>query len=225
MDQSQTSAEEMNDRLAVEHPINDYYAKSLWPIRKIEEGRLRIIRDMVSASPGDKVLEVGSGGGHVLRMFKQAKLTAVDVSGKFLETARENLKGYDCEFIKGAIDQLGLPAASFDRVICTEVLEHIPDFEPVMREIARLVKPTGRAVITVPNDPLINAGKSVFRNSPVGWALGDRVNWGGDHFHVHQWRPSEFRGVLSRYFVVEEQQSSPFNWLPIRACFACRPRG
>ena len=76
MDQSQTSAEELNDRLATDHPINDYYTKSLWPIRKIEEGRLRIIRDMVSAGPGDKVLEVGSGGGHVLRMFKQAKLTA-----------------------------------------------------------------------------------------------------------------------------------------------------
>lgn len=220
----QASAEEINDRLAVEHPINDYYSKSLWPIRKIEQGRLRIISDMVSATPGMKVLEVGSGGGHVLRLFPQAKLTAVDVSSKFLETARENLKGYDCEFIKGELDKLGLPEASFDRIVCTEVLEHIPDFTPVLSEIARLLKPTGRAVITVPNDPLINAGKKAFRYSPPGWFLGSRIEAGGDHFHIHQWRPSEFRGVLSRHFVVEEQQAAPFDWLPIRVCFACRPR-
>ncbi len=218
------SAEEINDRLAVEHPINDYYAKSLWPIRKIEQGRLRIISDMVSATAGMRILEVGSGGGHVLRLFPQAKLTAVDVSSKFLDIARENLKGYDCAFIKGELDKLGLPEGSFDRVVCTEVLEHIPDFEPTLREIHRLLKPTGRAVITVPNDPLINAGKKLFRYSPPGWFLGDKIEAGGDHFHLHQWRPSEFRGVLSRYFVVEEQQASPFDWLPIRVCFACRPR-
>jgi 2-polyprenyl-3-methyl-5-hydroxy-6-metoxy-1,4-benzoquinol methylase len=221
---SHDSAEVINDRLASKHSIDDYYTKSIWPIRKIEQGRLRIISDMVSATPGMKILEVGSGGGHVLRLFPQAKLTAVDVSGKFLETARQNLKGYDCEFIKGEVDKLGLPEASFDRVICTEVLEHIDDFEPVLREISRLVSPTGRAVITVPNDPLINAGKKVVQYSPVGWLLRERIEAGGDHFHVHQWRPSQFRGVLARHFVVEEQQSSPFEWLPIRACFACRRR-
>jgi 2-polyprenyl-3-methyl-5-hydroxy-6-metoxy-1,4-benzoquinol methylase len=216
------SAEAINDRLAVEHPINDYYEKSFWPIRKIEQGRLRIIREMIGPVSGLSLLEVGSGGGHVLRMFRDAQLTAVDVSGKFLEIARENLRGYDCRFIQGELDKLGLPEASFDRIVCTEVLEHIPDPDPVMREIARLLKPTGRAVITVPNDPLINGGKSLLRNSPVGWLLGDRVNWGGDHFHLHQWKPAEFRAVLSRYFSVEAQRSAPFDALPIRVCFSCR---
>jgi 2-polyprenyl-3-methyl-5-hydroxy-6-metoxy-1,4-benzoquinol methylase len=216
------SAEAINDRLAVEHSINDYYEKSFWPIRKIEQARLRIIREMVGPASGLSLLEVGSGGGHVLRMFRDAQLTAVDVSGKFLETARQNLRGYDCRFIQGAIDQLGLPEASFDRIVCTEVLEHIPDPHPVMREIARLLKPSGRAVITVPNDPLINGGKTAVRKSPVGWILGDRVNWGGDEFHLHQWKPSEFRAVLSEYFKVEEMRSAPFDLLPIRVCFLCR---
>ena len=216
------SAEAINDRLATEHPINDYYEKSFWPIRKIEQGRLRIIREMVGPVSGLSLLEVGSGGGHVLRLCRDAQLTAVDVSGKFLETARKNLAGYDCRFIQGEIDKLGLPEASFDRIVCTEVLEHIPDPHPVMREIARLLKPTGRAVITVPNDPLINGSKSALRKSPVGWLLGDRVTWGGDEFHLHQWKPAEFREVLSRYFEVEEQRSAPFDLLPIRVCFSCR---
>lgn len=216
------TAEAINDRLATEHPINDYYEKSFWPIRKIEQERLRIIREMVGPVSGLSLLEVGSGGGHVLRLFRDAQLTAVDVSGKFLEVARQNLRGYDCRFIQGEIDKLGLPEASFDRIVCTEVLEHIPDPHPVMREIARLLKPTGRAVITVPNDPLINGSKAVVRRSPVGWLLGDRVNWGGDEFHLHQWKPAEFRELLSRYFAVEAQRSAPFNFLPIRVCFTCR---
>lgn len=216
------TAEAINDRLATEHPINDYYEKSFWPIRKIEQGRLRIIREMVGPVSGLSLLEVGSGGGHVLRQFRDAHLTAVDVSGKFLETARQNLRGYDCRFIQGEIDKLGLPEASFDRIVCTEVLEHIPDPAPVMREIARLLKPTGRAVITVPNDPLINGTKTFVRKSPVGWLLGDRVNWGGDEYHLHQWKPAEFREVLSRYFTVEDQRSAPFDFLPIRVCFTCR---
>src|SRR6188768_4220631 len=113
IDPTSGSAEAINDRLAIEHPIDDYYAKSIWPIRVIEQARLRIIREMVGPVTNLNLLEVGSGGGHVLRMFRDARLTAVDVSGKFLETARKNLRGYDCQFIKGAIDQLGLPAASF----------------------------------------------------------------------------------------------------------------
>ncbi|HYJ08310.1 MAG TPA: methyltransferase domain-containing protein [Polyangiaceae bacterium] len=216
------SAEATNDRLASEHSINDYYEKSFWPIRWIEKGRLRIIREMVGPVSGLSLLEVGSGGGHVLRMFRDAQLTAVDVSGKFLEIARENLRGYDCKFLQGEIDKLALPEASFDRIVCTEVLEHIPDPAPVMREIARLLKPTGRAVITVPNDPLINGGKAALRNSPVGWVIGDRLNWGGDEFHLHQWKPAQFRQLLSAHFLVEDQHSAPFDFLPIRVCFACR---
>jgi 2-polyprenyl-3-methyl-5-hydroxy-6-metoxy-1,4-benzoquinol methylase len=216
-------ANALNDKLAREHSINDYYEKSLIFIRWIEQARLRIIREMVAEDPGQEILEVGSGGGHVLRMFKRARLTAVDVSPDFLETARQNLAGYDVNFILGELSALKLPAASYDRIICTEVLEHIAEPEKVLEEIARLLRPAGRAVITVPNDPLIDLLKGIVRKTPVR-LLGWRVNWGGDEFHIHKWRPAEFRAVLERYFSVEEQKSAPFDLLPIRACFLCRKK-
>ena len=214
--------EELNDQLAREHPIDDYYGKSPWVVRWIEGKRLDIIREMVDERPGIRILEIGSGGGHVLRMFKKAKLTAVDVSEVFLETAKKNLAGYDCEFKKGQIEELGLPEKSFDRIICTEVLEHTTEPEIILEEIKRLLKPDGWAVITVPVDPLIDGLKKVVRVTPVGWVL--RVNWGGDHYHFHKWWPWEFARMLERWFVVDARGAAPFAWLPMRACFRCRPR-
>ena len=117
-------------------------------------------------------------------MFPPARLTAIDVSDVFLDTARKNLAGYDARFVKGEVDKLDLPAASFDRIICTEVLEHTVDPAAILAAIARLLRPSGVAVITVPNDPLI---LTVKRSSGARrWAaLGDRIEWGGDEFHLH----------------------------------------
>ncbi len=212
----------LNDRLAREHPIDDYYDKSPLIVRMIEGKRLRIIREMVGERPGMKLLEVGSGGGHVLKMFKQSKLTAVDVSEVFLETAKKNLAGYDAEFIKGEIDKLGLPEKSFDRIICTEVLEHTTEPRKILAEIRRLLKPDGWAVITVPVDPLIDGMKKIVRVTPVGWFL--RINWGGDHYHFHKWWPWQFAKLLDEYFEIEERRAAPLDMLPMRACFRCRPR-
>jgi 2-polyprenyl-3-methyl-5-hydroxy-6-metoxy-1,4-benzoquinol methylase len=223
MDKAAVDVEALNDRLAREHPIDDYYARSLLPIRVIERRRLAIIRDMVGPAKGLDLLEVGSGGGHVLRMFAGARLTALDVSDVFLETARRNLEGYDARFVKGEIDALGA-GATFDRIVCTEVLEHTVDPEAVLAGIARRLRPAGVAVITVPNDPLINAMKGAIRRSPLGWVLGDRVRWGGDAYHLHAWTPAAFEALLGRHFRVAERRAAPFDALPIRACFRCLPR-
>jgi SAM-dependent methyltransferase len=220
---SDLDVEALNDRLAVEHPIDEYYARSPWPIRLIERHRLALIRRFMGDVRGRNVAEVGSGGGHVLRMFPQASLTAIDVSGVQLEVAKKNLDGYDARFIKGEVDKLDLPAASYDRVICTEVLEHVVDPEAVLAAIARLLRPAGVAVITVPNDPLIHRLKSLVRRRPFRWLLGGRIDWGGDEFHLHQWTPREFEQLLKGHFRVGEKRFSPIGFLPLRACFLCRP--
>ena len=187
-------------------------------------GGSQLFDAMVGPAAGLRVLEVGSGGGHVLRMFPEARLTAVDVSKVFLDTAKRNLDGYDVEFHLGELGDLNLPEASYDRIICTEVLEHTRAPQEVLTQIHRLLKPDGRAVITVPVDPLIDGLKKVVRLTPAGWLLRNRINWGGDEYHLHKWWPRQFVKLLERDFIVEERAASPGTWLPLRACFACRGR-
>jgi SAM-dependent methyltransferase len=216
--------EAVNDRLALEHPIDDYYAKSPWPIRFVEKRRLGIIRDFVGAASGMEIAEVGSGGGHVLRMFPSARLTAIDVSEVFLEIARKNLAGYDVRFLKGEVDKLDLSGERFDRVICSEVLEHVVDPDAVLAAMSRLVRPGGLIVVTIPNDPMILRVKKLVRYTPMRWLVGDRVEWGGDTYHLHRWAPAEFEKVLSQHFRVLERRFAPFGFMRIRSCFKCAPR-
>ena len=75
--QQTLDAEALNDRLAREYSIDDYYERSAWFIRLVEGRRLSIIRDFVGPHEGLDIAEVGSGGGHVLRMFPRARLTAM----------------------------------------------------------------------------------------------------------------------------------------------------
>lgn len=216
--------ERLNDELARNHPIDDYYARSPWAIRWIQGRRLAIIREMVASGPGLRILEVGSGGGHVLRMFPEAKLTATDVSQLYIDTAKKNLTGYDVTFLKGQVEQLDLPDASFDRVICTEVLEHTTNPQEILATLRRLLAPQGRAVITVPIDPIIDRAKQLLRLTPVGWVLKDRIQWGGDHYHLQKWWPWQFQRLLEQEFEIVERRIAPFTALPLHACFSCRAK-
>lgn len=215
--------EAINDRLALEHPIDDYYARAAFPIRFVERRRLAVIREFMGDVSGLEVAEIGSGGGHVLRMFPSARLTAIDVSSVYLDVARKNLAGYDVRFLKGEVDKMDFPAASFDRVICTEVLEHVVAPDAVLATIARLLRPTGIAVITVPNDPLILRLKSGLRRRPFRWVVGDRIDWGGDAYHLHRWTPDAFEQTLGYHLRIADRRAAPFDVCPLRACFKCAP--
>jgi ubiquinone/menaquinone biosynthesis C-methylase UbiE len=216
--------EALNDQVAREYPIDDYYVRSPWPIRLIERRRLSVIKEFMGDVEGLELAEIGSGGGHVLRLFPKARLTAIDVSDVYLDIARKNLEGYDIRFLKGEIDKMGLPEGSFDRIVCTEVLEHVVDPDAVLDAIARLLRPSGVAAITVPNDPLIRRFKRIVRRPPARWMFGERIEWGGDKYHFHHWEPEQFQRVLARHLRVAECRGAGLLGFRVRACFKCVPK-
>ena len=207
-------SEATNDALAREHPGDAYYRDAAWPIRFVEGRRLAIIRRMIGTSADLSILEVGCGAGYVLRQFPHARLTGVDISRVALAAAERNLAGYDVRLVHADADGL---TGSYDRVICSEVLEHVDDPEAMLATIARLVAPGGRAVITIPNDRVIRAAKRPLRPFM-------RVDWGGDEFHANQWTPDEFGTLVKRHLRILQRSFAPFRFLPIRACFLCESR-
>jgi len=216
-------AEAQNDAFALEHDINEYYERSSIFIRYIEASRLRCIVRMVQACATDRILEVGCGGGHILRLFPHSDLTGVDVSGRMLDKARENLRGYRVQLLKGDLFSLDLSGGGFDKIICSEVLEHVVDPHAILREIRRLLAPNGRVVITFPNDHLIHRIKKLLHKTGLGrLPFCGRTAWGGDDYHLHIWRIREMRELLTRYFTIEHEGFAPGRFLPVRCCFQCR---
>jgi len=218
-----TDVEAWNDALAREHDIDDYYERSGPLIRLFERRRLAHIRRMAAPAPGDRLLEVGCGGGHVLRLFPECELTGVDVSGEMLRKARHNLSGLDVRLFKGELHEVDLEPRSFDGIICSEVLEHVIDPEAVLEQMQLLLALDGRAVVTIPNDHLINSLRGCLRRSGLSHLPPfRRVCWGGDQYHLHVWRVGSMRELLAQFFRVDAVRFAPCRSLPIRACYLCR---
>ena len=105
--------------------------------------------DRLGLRPGDKLLDLGCGEGrHSISTFLQADIHVVglDLSAKDLATAKQRLSDFvidkdkidHCSFIRASGFTLPFADDSFDQVICSEVLEHIVEYEKVLTEIKRI---------------------------------------------------------------------------------------
>lgn len=117
--------------------------------------------DRLDLRPGERLLDLGCGEGrHAISAYMVQNLDAVgvDLSKKDLETTLERFDQFvepenkDKSLVISVADATGLPFAdeSFDKVICSEVLEHIPDYRKVISEIHRVLRTGGIAAISVP---------------------------------------------------------------------------
>ncbi|MCZ6856053.1 MAG: class I SAM-dependent methyltransferase [Gammaproteobacteria bacterium] len=115
----------------------------------------------LNLAPGDKILDIGCGEGrHTISACLNERVHAIglDLSLKDLDTARERYQQFDVEedcyrradFLAGSGLKLPFQDVSFDHVICSEVLEHIPDYKSVLREVHRVLKPGGFFAVSVP---------------------------------------------------------------------------
>ncbi len=155
--------------------------------------------DLLDVEAGDRVLDLGCGAGrHTYEALRRgAAVVAVDLDGDLLSQvaamSAAMIESGDvpatasATFLQGDGTRLPFGDGTFDRVIVSEVLEHVPDDSAAMTEVERVLKPDGKAAITVPR----------WWPERVCWALSDEyhANEGG---HVRIYRGSQLTQRLAR---------------------------
>jgi SAM-dependent methyltransferase len=181
---------------------------------------LTVDYDRLDLRPGMTVLDLGCGEGrHAFEAYRRgASVIAVDWGQPEVQTTKRWLgaiaeageapENARYEVVRGDLLALPVPDASVDRVMASEVLEHIPDDVTAMREIARVLKPGGRVAVTVPR----------YGPERICWALSDayHANEGG---HIRIYRRDVLRTRLSSVGLVPgathhaHALHAPFWWL------------
>lgn len=100
------------------------------------------VADQVAATPGQSLLDVGSGTGEDYHpLFEGVELVAIHLSPGMLAKVRVKRVNADAQALPFA-------DATFDRVMSNHMLYHVPDKVRALREMRRVIRPGGRVVIT-----------------------------------------------------------------------------
>ncbi|MGH9309140.1 MAG: class I SAM-dependent methyltransferase [Vicinamibacterales bacterium] len=112
----------------------------------------------LQAEPGKQIADVGAGEGfYSLRIARavgpEGRVTAVDVSEKYLEKLRARLQQdnvTNVDVVVGAVDDPRLPENRFDAVLIYNAYHEMTTPEPILRSIFAALKPGGRLVMSEP---------------------------------------------------------------------------
>ncbi|MGK5557651.1 class I SAM-dependent methyltransferase [Actinomadura kijaniata] len=135
----------------------DAYERDLWAGRAsaYERGFARLTRhtagpllDAAGVTGGTRLLEVGVGSGVVAAeaVRRGAHVTALDADPEMAATARRNIPGLDVHV--AVLPDVPFPDASFDAVVGNFVINHVGDPHTALKELRRVLRPTGRLALT-----------------------------------------------------------------------------
>lgn len=155
--------------------------------------------DRLSLKPGARILDVGCGSGrHTDAASRVQRVVTIGLDIRFedVTAAKERLRfakelgesgGGFCAVMTADINCLPFKDSFFDLVICSEVLEHIPDHESAVSEILRVLAPGKDLVVSVPR----------YIPERICWALSrDYCNSNDGHIRIY--KKDELTGLLER---------------------------
>ena len=170
----------MNDSDTLE---NDYERM----VPEFHKGTLTYAEHMTRYLPakdlvrGKIVLDIASGSGYGTKLLAETarKVYGVDVNERSVNYARKNYNAKNIEYKVGNGEAIPLEDNSVDVVVTFETIEHIENYQQFMREVRRVLKDDGLAIVSTPND--------------LEFAEGN-------HFHLHEFVYDELLQLVRKDF-------------------------
>ena len=124
---------------AIAHKRDTWHGMGVWYHRRIEQTYRFLI------SPGQRILEIGSGTGDLLATVQPAQGVGIDFSSEQVSRARERYP--EIKFVQADAHDLSAIAGAFDVIILSDLINELWDVQQVLGEIKPLCTPRTRIII------------------------------------------------------------------------------
>jgi ubiquinone/menaquinone biosynthesis C-methylase UbiE len=189
--------------------------------------RFNRIKDLLQLTNNDEFLDIGCGSGYLFNQAACKRGVGVDISDLMVKTAWENCKNNGQKFIvQSDAESLPFKNRSFNKIVSTEVIEHILHPQVLLKEIERVSKNDTVIVITIPNEKYINwiknmlfflgIHKLLFRKK---YRPAKRME---DEWHLHTFDIKKFKKLIHGKFIVDKTISIPTVFFPLRYIFSLK---
>ena len=183
----------------------DKYGSSNPVVKRLMGGFNTTLDELWATAAPRSILDVGCGEGVLTAEWAErlgdGRIVGIDLDDPKLRAEWERRSRANLEFRVEEATSLSFADGEFDMACAIEVLEHVPEPEATLAEMARVA--SRHLLVSVPREPLWR-GLNVARGAYVR----DLGNTPG---HVNHWSKRAFVALLSRYGTVEEARS-PFPW-------------
>ena len=188
-----------------------------------EQPMREIAMKMLASAPGERLLEIGFGTGHILVELAQAvgptgKVSGIDLSENMLAQARELLEQENLAnrvtLVCGDAEDLPYPPDSFDGIFMCFTLElfDTPEIPRVLAQCKRALRPGGRIVVA-----------AVSKEAEQGFAIR-AFEWTHRHFpNLLDCRPIYARRAIETAGFLIEDSLVEFMWVPVEIVRARKP--
>lgn len=150
--------------------------------------RAKLLISKLNPQKKDRILDAGCGDGYYLYLLSHLgrfNLTGIDEGKININNAKRQVNDKNIKYFEGDILKMPFKSESFNKIVLSEVLEHVSNDFLALKEIKRVLIKNGRLFVTVPNI-----------NYPFFW---DPLNWILQHFFKTHVKSGFWAGVWNMH--------------------------